>query len=778
MNHDSQTIAHRYQTAQSLLQGHYTTSLIQNDTLFPHWIAGTDSFWYERATKQGSEYRRIDASTLSSQAAFNPEELALALSKASNQTVDKDDLPIVHVSISDSPSIVSFKAFDQDWQFSIDDKLCTPSAAVIANIDEAISPDGKKAAFIRDFNIWIRDVESGEEWSLTSDGEEDYSYGGPSSAWGLPAAPEKPVQWSPDSTCVLTVRRDKREVPVLPMIDHVPADGSTRPTLSYTKVAYPGDEHIETFQLLALNLANGKVCVPNYPLLPAGFNNNMGVFFARIAWWARDCRHAYFIAQERGDRVVRLIEFDTQNGTTRVLFEEKSDTQINILASDYLSPPAHRVLSNSDELIWWSERSGWGHLYLYNLASGELIRPITSGDWTVRDVLHVDELRREIVIQTSGRLSEKNPYYRDICRVNMDTGELNTLYSVDEDTTVHYRESWIVAEKFAQCENTYTSGISPSGNYIVVTRSRVDRTPKSFLLNRDGEAILELETADISSLPKGWTWPEPVTVKAADGTTPLYGVLYRPSNFSPDKLYPVINHTSGAPWLSMVPQGSFNCSRSYYTDRHYFQGVALAELGFIVLQLDSRGTPLRSKQFQDHSYGWVPQACDSEDHASAIQQLAKRYSFMDINRVGSLSVVYHSGLVNFLLQQDLYKVHVQGRIIEERFLGSTMVGDKWEGCDEGRVKKQYAEDLVGNLRGKLLLMHPIQSSAARCYPPAPMLRVIDALQKANKDFDMLMAPGSNESYEPYATRRTWDYLIKYLMKEEPPKEYELKASLF
>ena len=537
----------RYRQAQTLHQALGTKSLVQNDTLFPHWIGNTDCFWYERTTKQGrepttkigKEFRLVDAKAATNTIAFDHNALAIALEQVSDQSVDHENLPVSYVAINLStatPSVVSvsFVAFDQHWKFSSKNNRCQAIESPIVKVDEAISPDGKRIAFVRDYNLWLRDVASGEEQAVTFDGEEDYAYGGCHNAWGSPSLPEAPSLWSPDSIRLLFVLRDKRQVLTLPMVDHVPADGSVRPVLQFTKVAYPGDDQVETYRLLALDTASGKTCAPNYHPITAGLNNNMGLFFARMAWWANDNRHAYFIDQERGDRVVRLVGFDTHTGNTQVLFEEVSDTYINIMTSDGLSPPAHRILTNSNELIWWSERSGWGHLYLYDLTSGELKNPITltnpsaqgSHNWSVREVLHVDEEHREILIQTSGRVLGRNPYYRDICRVNIDTGEIITIFSSDEDITVHYPESWIV-----QCEanfinrvNTPTSGLSPNGNYIVLTRSRVDQPPAHELLCRDGKKVMEVETTNISSLPKGWTWPEPVEVMAADGITPLYGV--------------------------------------------------------------------------------------------------------------------------------------------------------------------------------------------------------------------------------------------------------------
>jgi dipeptidyl aminopeptidase/acylaminoacyl peptidase len=310
-----------------------------------------------------------------------------------------------------------------------------------------------------------------------------------------------------------------------------------------------------------------------------------------------------------------------------------------------------------------------------------------------------------------------------------------------------------------------------------MTRSRVDQTPVTELLNRDGERLLVLETADITALPTDWTWPESVEVLAADGITPLYGVLYRPSHFDPKRMYPLINYVGSGPWLSMTPTGSFHSAGTLYTAWHYFNAAAIAELGFIVLQLDSRGTPLRSKVFQDYSYGWAPDAINSEDHATALQQLATQYPAIDPERMGSYCAAYAGGLVNYLECQDIYKVHVQASVLDVRLVGCTINHDTFEGLDGPPKDKCHPEQLVTNLRHKLLLMHPLFGHQAEVYPLTAAMRIVHALQKANKDFDLLMTPETGPSFGHYNTRRIWDYFIKHLMGAEAPKEFALKSSI-
>ena len=777
-------MAERYQHAQSLVGGLMSSSLVQNDVLYPYWISDSEYFWYERATKSGKapgvigkEYRLVNPKTATNDIAFDHSALADALATVSGREVDGSNLPITQLTVSLSSSNqeslhLTFTAFEQRWDYDCSNQQCVSAADKILENNEAISPDGKQIAFVRDNNLWLRDADSGEERAITFDGEENYAYGGSHTTWGEDFGNDRPALWSPDSKRVLTVRRDIRLVKILPLVDNIPADGSVRPKLQVVKVAYPGDEHVETFDLYSIDIASGKATITDYPPMNTGYSHQYGLFNSRVAWWADDSQRAYCLQHERGDRVLRLLEFNTSTGNVRVVFEETSESHVNLIP-DVPNTPLHRYLGSSDELIWWSQRSGWGHLYLYDLNSSEMKKIVTQGNWVVRNVLYVDEARREITIQTAGRVVGRNPYYCDICRVHLETGEITTVLSSDENFLVHYQECF---DRLFDGFYGVSNGVSSNGDYIVLTRSRVDQAPISLLIDRDGNTIMDLEVTNTTSLPAGWTWPEPVNVMAADGVTPLFGVLFRPSNFSTDRQYPVINFLDGDPTFTIAGSGSFNSSRDFYTDSHYFFAAALAELGFIVLLLDSRGTPLRSKAFHDESYGWAASAGNTEDHAGAIAQLGARYPYMDLDRVGIYGFAYRGGIQNFMERQDLYKVGVMANILHGALTGCSVVGDIWEGC-EGPKDKLYPEDLANNLQGKLLIMHPINNGNSPLYPPAGPLRLLDALQKADKDFDMLMLPGSDASYGPYATRRIWDYFVQHLAQETPPGDVKITVSM-
>ena len=782
-----------YQRAASLMGGLRTQSIVKNDSPLPHWIEGKDYFWYQRYTKRGSEYRLVDINSTSNRLAFDHCALANSLSVVLGSNVNPEDLPISHVVISLFPLTVEFLADNRFWRFLAEENTCMEarrnsqlfldgspwSWGTTEGPDEIVSPDGLKIAFIKNYNLWVRDSVTSHEQALTNDGEEFFQYGAPSTAYGMAWGEGIEAQWSPDSKSILTLKRDTRMVQALPMVDQVPMDGQIRPKLKQVKISYPGDEAVETNHLLTIDVANKRVSMAQFGPIPVTAADHGFFTMSRLGWWGADSRRAYFIAQERGDKLVEVVEIDSKTGETRSLFSEVSETHIDI-KPEAMDFPMHVYLPYSDELIWWSERSGWGHLYLYDLNSGELKGSITEGDWRVRDILHVDPDRRELWIQTAARFPDRNPYYRDICRVNIDTGEIVILTSSDEEYTVHKEQDFavrIVAKPMGRACGQ-VCGVAPSGNYVVTTRSRVDNAPVTLLLDRFGNQLMELESADISKLPPGWQWPESVKIMASDDETEIWGVIFRPSTFKVDMKYPVINMIVGGPWLSAIPKGSFHNSRGY-VDRYYFLGSAMAELGFIVVVIDSRGGPLRSKKFNDDCYGWIPSSANVDDHKEALEQLAARYPEMNLDRVGIFSPTgYQGGIQNLLERPDFYKVGVINMLQDSRFVGCVVEGDKYHGVEGPAPDKLFPEQIVKNWNGKIFLIHALYGPIINCYPPASTFRMVEALQKANKDFDLLIVPHVDVLMGSYELRRAWDYFVRHLQGAEPPKEFELLKFLW
>ena len=461
------------------------------------------------------------------------------------------------------------------------------------------------------------------------------------------------------------------------------------------------------------------------------------------------------------------MEFDTHTGVTKILFEEASATRIDFLAG--VCDQTHFLpLPDTNELLWYSDRSGWSHYYLYDLKTGQLKNAITSGQWLVRGMVRFDAKRRELFVKTSGRAEEvdKDPYYHDLMRVNIDTGKITTLASSDHDYIT------VSPQDFMQFLNGYvgtSNGVSPLGDYAVVTRSRVDQMPESVLLDRDGKKILDLEIPNRSSLPKNWQWPEPVKMKAADGKADIYGVIYRPSDFSADKSYPVIDQSFIGYILPVAAKGAFGSSKSSSLGVMFCEAAALAELGFIVVQIDGRGSRYRGKAFMDESYGWMNAISHIDDHVAGIKQLAEEHPYMDLKRVGicGFNMGGNGVLEGLLKHSDFYKVGAAAQLYDSRIMGANW-GDFNEGAEPSPDEK-YPEELVNKLKGKMLLMVGLQDYV----PAAVTFRLVEALQKANKDFDLVVEPNWGYSASPYQIRRAWDYLVQHLKGEQPPTEFNL-----
>ncbi len=778
---DNTTIMARYERAQTLMQGFWTRNIVPNGTVYPTWIEGSDCFWYERElnTKAakgerdaagllprcGREYRLVNAATATNTLAFDHKILAAALAETLGETVDDYDLPISKMKITLEPGSstvakVTFLAFEKYWCFVPSSEVLSEQVRPFDPQQCQVSPDGKKALFTRDHNLWVKDLDSEEERALTRDGEALYCYAASGNGWShemlaLPPGPQ--ARWSADSKTVFTVQRDSRQVKTLPIVEHVPKDGSIRPKLKQVVKAMQGDEHVPEYRLLAIHIDSGRVQPANYGRVTI-VRNSWGFFSSRLGWWSTDKRIAYFVDLARDYRSIRVVEFDTQTGATRVLFEERSDTHINLMLNgdDY---PTFVAIPETNELVWYSERSGWAHIYLYDLNTGELKNTITSGDWVVRSVLHIDIERRELWIQTAGRAKGRNPYYCDICRVNMDTGELTEVLATDHEYTVCDRRSRVATA------DTSAQGVSSCGDYAVVTRSRVDERPVSLLLDRDGKILQTLETADISGLVENWQWPEPVITRADDGTD-IYGVVFRPSDFDANKSYPVLDCT----YYYSAPVGSF--TNNFAGDRHYLSPAAYAELGFIVVMFNNRGNEgLRNTAFaayQDPVFP-LPHSCmlkyNKSDCVAGIQQLAERYPYMDLKRVGVAGTSsVPAPVLAMLAYPDFYKVGVsQNQMLDLRLMSAVGMSQDLATCPQ-------LEDLAENLQGKLLLIAGMMDDVL---PVSMTFRLVEALQKANKRFDMLILPNLDHTAPGYPLQRSWDYFVEHLLGLEPPEDFKL-----
>ena len=774
MNND---ILARYESAQTFL--HPDQKLVLNDSVFPHWI-DDHSFWYKKDTHKGHEFRLVNAQSATNNPAFDHQALADALLSKTNTTVNPDKLPLTDLTIKLSAPQLHFHALDKEWLFDPISGSCEEIAKESgASQQVVVSPDGKNAVFIREHNLWLQDQTSHKEKQLTHDGSEDCSYARPN-----PFADTETTMrgmdcdiqalWSKDSKRILTSQFDTRNVTVRDGIMFVPDEGSRSKTTS-TMMSYAGDEFVERNRIIVIDVANETVKKADYPALPfIQFHDVMpGLFTAGLGWWSDDNQRAFFIDITSGSKKVSVVELNTHTGDTKTVFEETADPYVKLRHS-VIETPIIAPLTETNELVWISGRSNWMHLYLYDLNTGELKHQITgkktpedTGHWHVRQILHCDVEKRELIIQTSGRNPDISPYYRDVCKVNIDTGVLTPLVTGDFEHIVHYPEEHTTICRWLQgIDSVDVEGLSPSGQYVVSTRSRVDTVPVTVLHDRLGKEIMTIELADVSGLPEDWHWPEPVKLTGADGKTDIYGVVFRPPGFSPDHSYPVIDYDWSGRILSCLPQGAFSNNT---LSPIYMHAQAFAALGFIVVMIEGRGTPLRDNAFHYHHYGDPAFGNDFADRIAGTQQLAQRYPYMDVERVGiSSPEMPTNGIFGILNHPDFYKVCVRHCLYDARDFSNPMAEFNGIIGNDNPAPYQYAEDSISAFTGKLFLIQGMSFGAG-----SPMFRLVEALQKANKDVDMLCIPNMMSEIISYTQRREWDYLVKHLQGVEPPKEFPL-----
>ncbi|MEV0614860.1 prolyl oligopeptidase family serine peptidase [Nonomuraea sp. NPDC050404] len=430
---------------------------------------------------------------------------------------------------------------------------------------------------------------------------------------------------------------------------------------------------------------------------------------------------------------------DPATGATTTLISETGRTRLDP-APEYLDPPIVRVL-DSGEILWWSQRDGWGHLYLH-APDGQRLGQITTGQWLVRRVLWVDEERREVWFLAGG-LVDDDPYVRQICRIGLDGTRFTRITDDDLD---------------------HDAISPPEGGYLVDRASSLSAPPRSVVLGGDGQVLVELESPDASALEElGWRPPERFRTTAADGKTPIYGLLWRPHDFDPERRYPIIDHAYPGPQVSRTSSSFDNTASG--------EPEALAALGFAVVAIDGRGTPGRGKSFHDQSYGALGDAGSLADHIAAIRELGHRHPWLDTDRVG---ITGHSGGGfatgrALLAHPEFYKVGVAVAGNHDNGVYLPLWAEQYHGdlSDEGR-RSISNPALAANLRGKLLLVHGELDDNVH---PYQTLRLVDALIEADKDFDLLLVPGVEHALfgrMHYVTRRTWDYFVRHLHGTEPP----------
>jgi dipeptidyl-peptidase 4 len=731
-----------YSRAEQFL-GYNTNRLVLHLAAQPTWVSD-DRFWYRTTTENGTEFFQVDPATGTRTPAFDQAKVAAALSSAARSTYSAYRLPFSQFEFSSDRKSISFNAGGSQWTCDVAGTRCD-SKERSQGPPFVVSPDGRRAAFIRNYNLWVRDTASGKETQLTKDGVKEYGYATDNAGWIH--SDNAILLWSPDSKKIATFQQDERGTGEMYLV----STGVGHPKLEAWKYPLPGDPRIFTIERVVIDVDRARVVRLQMPPDPHRSSVCDDVEcngpFEDVEWSA-DGKQLAFLSTSRDHKEAHLRVADTESGKVRDVLDERVETYYES------GNDAHnwRFLPASNEVIWFSERDNWGQLYLYDLQTGRLKNQITSGEGNVAQLVKVDEKNRVVYFRGVGKEKGRDPYFIHFYRIGFDGKNLTLLTPEDA---------------------THVVAPSPSGKYFVDSYSKPDVAPTTVLRDSAGKLIATLERTDISRLVSaGWKPPEPIVVKGRDGTTDLYGLLYKPTKLNPSAKYPIVNHIYPGPQTGSVGPRNFLSARG--------DSQALAELGFVVVEIDGMGTPWRSKKFHDAYFGDMGDNT-LPDQVAAMKELATRYPWIDLNRAG---IWGHSGggyatAGAMLHYPDFFKVGISESGNHDNRNYEDDWAEKWQGLltkkPDGTTNydTQANQNFAKNLKGKLLLTHGTMDDNV---PPSNTMVLVDELIKANKDFDLLLLPNRRHGYaaEPYMMRRRWDYFVRNLLGAEPPQGYELR----
>lgn len=799
--------------------GDVTANTVFRDRVTPHWFAGNTRFWYRNDLAEGArEFVVVDVERGARGPAFDHARLAAALGKALGKTIEAGKLPVDRLAFDESGSRLSFSCESRRWRCDLntyeiseapkDEQggVSLPSARRVrpsrntggetsitflnrtdgavdvywvdsdgqrqryATIDaggqhrqhtyaghvwlvadkggktlgvflateeagDAIvsrdtmppateaeqparartrgrSPDGLWQAFVKDHNVYLRELATNAETALSDDGAEQDGY-------------SEDFHWSPDSHKLVAMRTRKGDTRKVYLIESSPKD-QLQPKLHEMDYLKPGDQ-VDVSKPHLFDVAAKR----QIPVSDELFSNPWSISDVR---WSPDSSRFTFLFNQRGHQALRIVAVDAASGQAKAVVDEQSNTFI-----DYAGKQFSRYLDATNEIIWMSERDGWCHLYLYDAATGCVKNQITQGSWVVRDVESVDEAARQIWFHAGGIRPEQDPYYLHLCRVNFDGSGLVVLTEGD---------------------GTHETTFSPDRRFFLDRWSRVDQPPVTELRNAaDGRLIATLEQADWSLLlATGWQPPERFVAKGRDGTTDIYGIIVRPSNFDPACSYPVIEEIYAGPQGAFVPK-AFNL-----LVRHH----SIAELGFVVVQIDGMGTSCRSKAFHDVCCKNLVDA-GFPDRILWMKAAAVARPYMDLTRVGVYggSAGGQNALGAVLTHGEFYKAAVADCGCHDNRMDKIWWNELWMGWPIGpHYEAQSNVTLAPRLQGKLMLT---VGELDRNVDPSSTMQVVNALIKADKDFDLLIVPGGGHGVgeTPYAARRRMDFFVRHLLGVEP-----------
>ena len=693
----------------------------------PHWVTGTSSFWYLQRTPQGNEYLLVDADRQIRRPLFVRDSLAVQLQQSLGRRVDARNLPPDKGNLEASLDVFRFVCDGYNWRYEIAANRLTREGKVpprgkgrhwMETDDEkgwgpVTSPDGKYEAYIKNDNIFVRDKANGRERQLSQDGTLSNYY-------------SSYIQWSPDSRKVLSCRIRPVQKRYVYYVESSPRD-QLQPKLHQQEYAKPGDElpfkvpcifHVET----------GQRCIPETSL----FAHQYSLSYLR---WDADSKSVTFEYNERGHKTYRVLELSAEDGKVRTLIEEKEEKYVNypLIYRNYLQDGKH--------ILWTSERDNYNHLYLYDRTTGRPVRQITKGHWYVRGVQHVDEQNQWIYFSANGMNPKEDPYLIHYYRIGFDGKDLVEL---TPDEGMH--QAWF----------------SSDYRYLVDVYSKVDTPPVAVLRDaRTGRQVMPLEQADISRLEaNGWRAPEVFSAKGRDGKTDIWGVIYRPTNFDPSRKYPVVEYIYSGPGGQHVPK-SFSSYNWWMT--------SLAELGFIVVQVDGMSTSFRSKDFEEVCYKNLKDA-GLPDHMAWLQEAARRYPYMDLDRVGIFgsSAGGQEAMSAVLFHPEFYKAAYSACGCHDNRMDKIWWNELWMGypVDSSYIESSNVEQAHRLERPLMLVVGEMDDNV----DPASTMQVVNALIKANKDFELVVVPGAGHTMgDNFGEHKRYDFFVRHLMGVEPPK---------
>jgi dipeptidyl aminopeptidase/acylaminoacyl peptidase len=735
--------------------------LVVGGTIAPSWLPD-DRLYYRSVRLDRSEFVLVDPVKRVRTEAFNHEKVAAAISAATGSTYSVADLPFQTIQLTDDAQMASFDIGSRRWSCDVQGSKCTEVARAATPPPAAgrggrgggrggggatstdgkplnVSPDGKRAVFIREWNLWVHDIATKQERQLTTDGVKYFGYATDNAGWRSSDAAV--ALWSADSKKIATQQQDEREVGEMYLVPTTVG----HPTLRVSKFPLPGDKVVAMVHRVVIDVDSGRAVRlkmdPDYHRATLGDDLSM-----RDYNWSPDGSQLALASVSRDHKQAWLRVANASTGDVRTVLDEKVATQFE--------SRGWQVLWTTSEVVWHSERDDWGNLYLYDLATGKLKNRITTGEGPVMQIVRVDDKTRQVWFGANGREKGADPYFLHFYRVGLDGAGAVALTPGNA---------------------THTMQLSPSGKYVVDTYSSPQAPAEVVLRDANGQQVMPLARTDISKLTAaGWKPPTPIKVLASDGKTPLYGLMFTPTNLDTSKKYPIVNNVYPGPQTGSTGSRAFSAARG---DRQ-----ALAELGFIVVTIDGRGTPGRSKSFQDAYYGAMGRDNTIPDQIAAMKDLARQYPYIDLSRAG---IWGHSGggfatTTAMFRFPDFFKVGIAESGNHDQRTNEDDWGERYQGLvvknadGTDNYDAEANQNFAKNLKGKLLLAHGTMDTNV---PPYQTYLVADALIKANKDFDLLMLPNQNHGYgsaSAYMMRRRWDYFVRHLLGVEPPKEYQMR----